>query len=47
MVSQGGTGGTVAAPMVREVYDGIYGPGGLPGGKLPGLPAVRPDGSVG
>jgi len=47
MVSQGGTGGTVAAPMVREVYDGIYGPGGLPGGRLPGLPAVRPDGSVG
>ena len=35
MVSQGGTGGTVAAPMVREVYDGIYGPGGLPGGRLP------------
>jgi penicillin-binding protein 2 len=46
MVSQGGTGGTVAAPMVRQVYDGIYGPGGLPGGRLPGLPAVRPDGSV-
>ena len=41
MVSQGGTGGTVAAPMVREVYDGIYGPGGLPGGTLPtALPAV-------
>jgi len=41
MVSQGGTGGTVAAPMVREVYDGIYGPDGLPGGKLPaGLPAA-------
>ncbi len=28
MVSQGGTGGTVAAPLVRAVYDGIYGPGG-------------------
>jgi penicillin-binding protein 2 len=39
MVSQGGTGGTVAAPLVREVYDGIYGPGGtgLPT-KLPKLP---------
>ena len=48
MVSQGGTGGTVAAPMVREVYDGIYGAGGLPGGTLPAqLPVVRPDGSVG
>ena len=38
MVSQGGTGGTVAAPMVREVYDGIYGPGGT--GLPQGLPAV-------
>ena len=48
MVSQGGTGGTVAAPMVREVYDGIYGPGGLPGGRIPAqLPVVRPDGTVG
>ena len=47
MVSQGGTGGTVAAPMVREVYDGIYGPGGLKGGRLPAkLPTVRPDGTV-
>ena len=36
MVSQGGTGGTVAAPMVREVYDGLMGPDGvLPGGRLP------------
>ena len=40
MVSQGGTGGTVAAPMVREVYDGIYGPGGLRGGLAKGLPAA-------
>ncbi len=40
MVSQGGTGGTVAAPMVREVYDGIYGPGGT--GLPQGLPEVRP-----
>ncbi len=51
MVSQGGTGGTVAAPMVREVYDGIYGAPGreaaLPGGRLPALlPTVRPDGSI-
>ncbi|MCY7365664.1 MAG: penicillin-binding protein 2 [Frankiaceae bacterium] len=38
MVSQGGTGGTVAAPMVREVYDGIYGPGGT--GLPQGLPEV-------
>ena len=51
MVSQGGTGGTVAAPMVREVYDGIFGsegrPGVLPGGRLPDLlPTVRADGTV-
>jgi len=51
IVSQGGTGGTVAAPMVREVYDGIYGGAGrapaLPGGRLPDLlPTLRPDGSI-
>jgi len=51
MVSQGGTGSSVAAPMVREVYDGIYGtpttPAALPGGRLPAaLPTVRPDGSI-
>jgi penicillin-binding protein 2 len=51
MVSQGGTGGSIAAPMVREVYDAIYGTGGhpalLPGGRLPdALPTRRPDGSV-
>jgi len=51
MVSQGGTGGTVAAPMVREVYDGIYGAAGrapaLPGGRLPELlPSMRADGSI-
>lgn len=45
VVSQGGTGGTVAAPMVREVYDGIYGPGGT-GLPPKGLPSLRPDGSV-
>lgn len=51
MVSQGGTGAGTAAPMVREVYAGIYGigrPAVLPGGRLPaGLPVVRPDGTVG
>jgi penicillin-binding protein 2 len=39
VVSQGGTGGTVAAPMVRQVYEGIWGLGGapplLPAGRLP------------
>ncbi len=40
MVSQGGTGGTVAAPLVRAVYDGIYGPGGT--GRAQGLPEVAP-----
>ena len=44
MVSQGGTGATTAAPMVRDVYAGIYGLDGrapaLPGGRLPDqLPA--------
>jgi len=47
IVSQGGTGGTVAAPMVREIYDGIFGtagrPGALPGGRLPQqLPGAAP-----
>ena len=51
VVSQGGTGGTVAAPIVRDVYAGIYGfdgrPAALPGGRLPAqLPTVLPDGSV-
>jgi penicillin-binding protein 2 len=40
MISQGGTGGTVAAPLVREVYDGIYGPGGT--GLSRQLPEVGP-----
>lgn len=39
MVSQGGLGGEVAAPLVREVYAGIFGldgrPAALPGGRLP------------
>jgi len=49
-VSQGGTGSTTAAPLVREVYEGIYGTGGrraaLPGGRLPPLPVVRDDGTL-
>jgi penicillin-binding protein 2 len=45
VVSQGGTGGGVAAPMVRQVYEGIWGLAGapplLPGGRLPdALPAL-------
>jgi penicillin-binding protein 2 len=46
MVSQGGTGGTVAAPLVRDVYEGIYGPGGT-GPPVQGLPVRRADGTVG
>ena len=51
MVSQGGTGGTTAAPITREIYDGIFGLEGhkalLPGGALPvSLPVVRADGTV-
>ena len=38
VVSQGGTGGTVAAPMVREVFDGVLGPGGT--GLPTGLPRL-------
>jgi penicillin-binding protein 2 len=45
VVSQGGTGGGTAAPMVRQVYEGIWGLGGapavLPDGRLPeSLPAL-------
>ena len=46
MVSQGGTGGTVAAPVVREVYDGVYGPGGT-GSPVDAVPQRRPDGTFG
>ena len=50
-VSQGGTGATTAAPLVRAVYEGIYGRGGrpaaLPGGRLPALlPALPADGGA-
>ena len=51
MVSQGGTGSATAAPLVRKVYEGIFGltgqPALLPGGTLPAtLPVVRPDGTI-
>ncbi|HVF18848.1 MAG TPA: penicillin-binding protein 2 [Mycobacteriales bacterium] len=51
MVEQAGTGGSIAAPAVREVYEGLYGLGGreaaLACGLTPvALPVVRPDGSV-
>lgn len=51
MISQGGTGGTTAAPMVAEIYRGIFGtdgqPGVLPGGVVPdALPQVLGDGTV-
>ncbi|WP_165634937.1 penicillin-binding protein 2 [Thermostaphylospora chromogena] len=55
MVSQGGFGASAAAPVVREIYEGIYGitPEGetvkpaLPGGKpAQKLPVIRPDGTV-
>jgi penicillin-binding protein 2 len=47
VVSQGGTGGTVAAPLVREVYEGIWGlgqgPALLADGRLPeALPVLGP-----
>ena len=51
MVEQAGTGGSIAAPAVREVYEGLYGLGGrtaaLACGLTPvSLPVVRPDGSI-
>ncbi len=51
MVPEGGTGGTTAAPIVRKIWDGIYGLEGakaqLAGGVLPtGLPVVRADGTI-
>ena len=52
MVEQAGTGARAAAPMVRKVYEGLYGIGGtkknpakaaLPGGQLPSaLPKITP-----
>jgi penicillin-binding protein 2 len=51
MVTEGGTGGTTAAPITREIWDGLLGLEGhkalLPGGALPSaLPVVRADGTV-
>jgi hypothetical protein len=51
MVEQGGTGGTVAAPAAREIWDGIYGLEGkkaaLEGGVLPTkLPTILRDGRI-
>ncbi|MDS1271119.1 penicillin-binding protein 2 [Lipingzhangella sp. LS1_29] len=50
-VAEGGTGGSVAAPVVRDIYTQLYGQDGtdgvLPGGEpLVELPEVQPDGSV-
>ena len=52
MVEQAGTGARAAAPMVRKVYEGLYGLGGtkkhpakpaLPGAKVPtALPKIAP-----
>ncbi|MBB5083740.1 penicillin-binding protein 2 [Nonomuraea endophytica] len=50
MVSQGGMGGSTAAPAVREIYEGIYGikqPAALPDGKpVSKLPMIARDGTV-
>jgi penicillin-binding protein 2 len=51
MVEQAGTGGTVAAPASREIWEGIYGLAGrqaaLPGGVLPtALPRILRDGRI-
>ncbi|RJL34534.1 penicillin-binding protein 2 [Bailinhaonella thermotolerans] len=50
MVSQGGMGGGVAAPIAREIWESIYGvgrPAAMPGGVPPsGLPAFQADGTV-
>ncbi|MFN2539056.1 MAG: penicillin-binding protein 2 [Mycobacteriales bacterium] len=51
MVTEGGTGGTTAAPIARKIWDAIYGVEGakssLKNGQLPrGLPVVRLDGTI-
>jgi penicillin-binding protein 2 len=51
MITEAGTGGSVSAPITREIYDGIFGLEGhkalLPGGVLPTkLPVVRADGTM-
>lgn len=46
MVEEAGLGSSAAAPMVRDVYEGIYGidqPAALPGGEIPSeLPKIEP-----
>jgi hypothetical protein len=56
MVEEGGTGGTTAAPAVRDIYEAIFGVKGssvdparsvLPDGRIPKkLPVVNTDGTV-
>ena len=54
MITEGGQGGQHAAPVTREIYDGIFGldghkrlPGLRPDGSLPtALPVVRADGTI-
>jgi penicillin-binding protein 2 len=52
MVPEAGTGGTTAAPIVRKIYDAMYGFNGQKRildahGLLPGaLPVVRTDGTI-
>ncbi|MDT7570196.1 MAG: penicillin-binding protein 2 [Actinomycetota bacterium] len=51
MITEAGTGGSVSAPVTRQIYDGIFGLEGhkalLPGGALPSkLPVVRADGTI-
>ena len=51
MVTEGGTGGTTAAPVAEKIWDSIYGLQGakssLKAGVLPvGLPVVRNDGTI-
>ncbi len=51
MIEQAGQGGQIAAPSVRQIWDGIYGleghqaayPGGLPPNALP---KIAPDGTI-
>ncbi|GAB3589840.1 penicillin-binding protein 2 [Angustibacter peucedani] len=56
VVSQGGTGGTTSAPIVRDIYSAIFGVKGdklvrgtaaLPNGRVPtALPTIRQDGTI-
>jgi penicillin-binding protein 2 len=51
MVPDSGYGADVAAPAVRQIWDGIYGLEGhkaaVPSGKVPGsLPAISPTGTI-